>query len=389
MLASDGPRSNPPSSMLDSARPFLASVGCRRWKACLMPTMTGHEPTRHVCGGIGSDGIIQVTSERLANALAAEVLNPDRYFPIICLTACAGEHTPALDPGQVRAIVGPHIPIYVITKFFLMMKLANRLPPRLGVLSGAARVWWPEVTQESVSAEHPRFFDPAKRDTVADGYRRLASEFHVPEHPELTIEQQLILSERGRAKEERRRAVEQRLAEQHRDRAERRRGDRHTPPAPHASTEGPEHTLHLAPPAEQGLLDPEQRLHILIAFEWTQAQSSPADRHEHPLGRYTFGRQFLRSVQRKPAGVDMNRVARICAMVACKRAAQAGCEPHPLRQGPSPTAPQWQRADGATAWRCALKGGPGGPRLHYWQPPDGTIEFASVVVHDDFSIPGA
>lgn len=354
-----------------------------------MPTVSGLEPTPHG-GCTGSGDAIQVTSERRANALAAEVLNQDRYFPIICLTARVGEHTPALDPARVREIVGPCIPIYVITRHFLMLKVGKLLPPRLDVHSGAARVWWPEVTQESVSAEHPRFFDPTKRDTEDDGYRRLAAEFYVPEHPELTVEQQLVLSERGRAKEEQqRRAVERRLADLRRNRIERGRGDRHTHPERERSTEDLERRLHLAPAAEQGLLDPEQRMHILIAFEWTQAQSSPADRHEHPLGRYIFGRQFLRSVQRKPAGVSMDRIARVCAMVACKRAMQAGSEPHPLRQGPGPTAPQWQRADGAVAWRCAVKAGRGGPRLHYWQLPDGTVEFASVVVHDDFSIPGA
>lgn len=354
-----------------------------------MPTVTDFESTPR-CGVTGPGDTIQVTSERQVSALAAEILNEDRYFPIVCLTACVGERIPALDPARVRDIVGPHIPIYVITRFFLMMKLGKRLPDSLGVHSGAARVWWPEVTRESVSAEHSRFFDPTKRDTEDDGYRRLATEFHVPTHPELTVEQQLVLSERGRAKEEQqRRAVERRLTDLRRDRDERGRGDRPTRSAQGSGSDDLERTLHLAPPAEQGLLDPEQRMHILIAFEWTQAQSSSTDRHEHPLGRYIFGRQFLRSVQRKPAGVSMDRIARVCAMVACKRATQAGSEPHPLRQGPGPTAPQWQRADGAAAWRCAVKARRGGPRLHYWQLPDGTIEFASVVVHDDFSIPGA
>lgn len=354
-----------------------------------MPTVTGFDSTPP-CGETGSCDVIQVTSERQVSALAAQVLNEDRYFPIICLTARVGERAPALDPARVREIVGPHIPIYVITRFFLMMKLGKLLPSRLAVQSGAARVWWPEVTHESMSAEHPRFFDPTKRDTEDDGYGRLAAEFRVPEQPELTVEQQLVLSERGRAKEERqRRTVERRLADLRHSRAERGRGDRHTRSARGSGSNELERTLHLAPAAEQGILDPEQRMHILIAFEWTQAQSSPVDRHEHPLGRYIFGRQFLRSVQRKPAGVSWGRIARVCAMVACRRATQAGSEPHPLRQGPGPSAPQWQRADGAAAWRCAVKAGRGGPRLHYWQLPDGTIEFASVVVHDDFSIPGA
>lgn len=239
-----------------------------------MPAMNGTESTLHG-RSTGSGDVIHVTSERHVNTLATDILNPDRYYPIICLTARVGESAPALDPERVRFIIGPYIPIYVITRFFLASKLLKLLPRQLGVHSGAARVWWPDVDQGSASAEHPRFFNPTKRDAEMEAYQRLAAEFHVPEHPE-----------------------------------------------------------------------------------------------------------------RGPAGVSTERIARVCAMVACRRAAQTGSEPHPLRRNPSPTAPQWERADGATAWRCALKGSAGGPRLHYWQLPDGTIEFALVVAHDDFSIPG-
>lgn len=328
---------------------------------------------------------IHVDCERQVRALVAEILNPDRYYPIICLTACIGEREPALDPACVRSIVGPAIPIYVLTRFLLSMKLARRLPRRVVVHSGAARVWWPEVSQQSQSSEHPQFFEPANRDTPADGYRRLAAEFYVPEHPDLTVEQRLVLAERGRTKEQQqRRTVERHLADLRGPTAE-----RHPRRAPQAAPASRERPLRLVPPAEDGpALDPEQRLHILIAYEWVQAQSSPADRADHPLGRYILGRQFVQSVERKPAGVSTQRIARVCAMVACKRATQVGCEPHTLRRGPSPTAPPWRRTDGATAWRCALKAGRGGPRLHYWQLLDGTIEFASVVTHDDFSIPG-
>jgi hypothetical protein len=351
--------------------------------------MTGTDATPP--GENTSEDVLEVTTEEDVRALAADVLDPERQYPIVCLTARPGQTRPALDPGRVRAIVGPHIPIYVIKGFSLAIQLAKHIPRRLGVHSGAARIWWPGVDHESIPSEHPRIHDPTDR-YGEEAYKLLAAQFRTPERPELTIRQQLVLAERGRAKEEeRRRAVERRLADLRRDRVERGRGDRHPHDEPAADTpKGCEQRkLYLAPVFERELgLDAEQRLHVLITIAWAQTQSSPADRRDHPLGRYVFGREFIESVKRKPVGVSSERVARVCAMVACRRATQTGAEPHPLRRTPSPTAPQWERADGATGWRCALKGSAGGPRLHYWQLSDGTIEFASVVTHDDFSIPG-
>jgi hypothetical protein len=61
-----------------------------------------------------------------------------------------------------------------------------------------------------------------------------------------------------------------------------------------------------------------------------------------------------------------------------------GCDVHQLRKGDGGNAPQWERTDGARAWRCNLRIASGGSRLHYWLLADGTVEFASVNLHDDF-----
>lgn len=58
---------------------------------------------------------------------------------------------------------------------------------------------------------------------------------------------------------------------------------------------------------------------------------------------------------------------------------------HALRAGMGGNAPQRLRArDGAKAWRRDIDHE---YHLHYWEMEDGTIEFASMVVHNDFSIP--
>lgn len=160
----------------------MANTDERRKIGCL--AMNGRRAWIHR-EDTGWGNAIHVDCERQVIALADEIMNPDRYFPIICLTACIGEREPALDAMGVRTIVGPAIPIYVITKFLLTMKLARHLPRHLCVYFGSARVWWPEVSQQSQSSDHPRFFDPLKHDTQADGYRRLAAEFSVPEHIDL------------------------------------------------------------------------------------------------------------------------------------------------------------------------------------------------------------
>jgi hypothetical protein len=76
-------------------------------------------------------------------------------------------------------------------------------------------------------------------------------------------------------------------------------------------------------------------------------------------------------------------------MVACGKASRSpGLQPHALRRGGGGGSdPQRKRADGARALRCNLKNAAGGPRLHYWIQPNGTVEFASLASHDDYSIP--
>ena len=64
-----------------------------------------------------------------------------------------------------------------------------------------------------------------------------------------------------------------------------------------------------------------------------------------------------------------------------------GLELHMLRESETVGAAQQVRGDGARAWRCNLQTRTAAARrLHYWQLPDGRIELAKIVYHDDFSI---
>ncbi len=132
--------------------------------------------------------------------------------------------------------------------------------------------------------------------------------------------------------------------------------------------------------------DPEAAFHILVVARWADSLTHD-DRLSSPLRPYRLGPNLLASND-AVAGASVERVAWICAMIACGRApAIDGLELHKLRTGHGGSDPQRSRGDGALAWRCAVKRNqPSAPRLHYWVTPDGVIEFADVVKHDDMGI---
>ena len=119
-------------------------------------------------------------------------------------------------------------------------------------------------------------------------------------------------------------------------------------------------------------------------------QCDEGTRFQKPLLAMRVGPWFLESV-RQLEGVTVDKVLEVCAQVASDRAHQiGGREVHRLRNGPAGTA-RLRTGDGAVAWRCALQiGTASARRLHWWDVSRGgkrTIEFASVAVHDEMSIP--
>jgi hypothetical protein len=329
--------------------------------------------------------VISVESERQVRSLAEEILGGERDYPVVCLTARPGERVPGLSGERVRGIVGPGIPVYFIAAHRLTRRLGELLGERLGVWGGASRVWWPGMSGDSDPEEHLLIYDA--HGVYGDyAYELLAGEFRVPEQPELTVQQRLVLAERARARAEtRRRDVERRMAELRRPAQgqDRRSGQSETPVVEERACEPRSSRLSSVRPEHE--LNFEQRLHVMITGEWVCALTA-TDRLEYPLGRYVFARQFAGMVEGR-RDVPVERVARVCAMVACGRTRGAGFEIYALRTGGRPHNPYLVRSDGAGAWRCNLKRTSNGPRLHYWVLVDGTIEFASIVVHDDFSIP--
>src|ERR1700722_10646121 len=149
-------------------------------------------------------------------------------------------------------------------------------------------------------------------------------------------------------------------------------------------------------------LDREAR-EILIVQQWTKTLRGPYDWGDWPLARYTLGEGVLSAAERyadastRCASSAVERLAWVCAMIACGRAARlSSIQTHPrgvdrgeahLNGSREPRfagaeGSQLVRADGALAWRCNLERDViGGPQLHYWTHPSGSIEFEAVYGH--------
>jgi hypothetical protein len=117
-------------------------------------------------------------------------------------------------------------------------------------------------------------------------------------------------------------------------------------------------------------MDREERLHRLINEEWLRALNAE-DRRTHPLA-YVLSQRFIETVEQQP-DLRLERLAWVCAMVACGAAPHIkSLAPRPLLTD-GPESPQRKREDGAGAWRCKAAGG--APPIHYWTLPNHITEF--------------
>lgn len=321
--------------------------------------------------------------------LVDAVLDRERLAPIVALTTRHNESQPALDADDVRAALDPHVPIYLIETGDLTRELEERLPPKLHVFGGAARIWWPGVSDSSDPRDHPLIQDrygvygTQTLDHLAHAFAQgPAKSPGEVEHPELELLRRKCahlerlhadVSLRCKELEGENSRLRSQLAEQKRRTREARREAHDAVPASDAE-------------ATQ-LAGQETDFHRLVFDEWLESTRTD-DRSTHPLRAFVLHPSLHDSIE-KVGGVDATRVAWVCAMVACGRAPDlAGLAPHALRSGHGGVDPQVVRADGAKAMRCSLKQStPSAPRLHYWLRTDGVIEFAVVVNHDDFDIP--
>jgi hypothetical protein len=315
---------------------------------------------------------VVVASKPALRSMQAYLLSCDRQQPAIALTRSVDSDEPVLAPEQVRAIVGPGPRIYYVSAEYLLRRLQGMLGRKLALPAGGARIWWPDLSTRSDPSEHP-FVLALAGEPQSSMLVEFARQFDLS-RPLVRREIKLIEDTRRLAEYQLAQAVEQnRTTEQRlRDTQLERHREATRADAAEMRLQGAVREL--------GALGCEERLHMFIAREWVGALTV-SDRREHPLGAYVLTGELVAMVERQ-ADISHERVAWVCAMVACGYApALAGLAVHPLLSGRA--GGQLQRADGAKGWRCSLKrNASAGPRLHYWIRPDGTIEFAEVGSHD-------
>ena len=129
--------------------------------------------------------------------------------------------------------------------------------------------------------------------------------------------------------------------------------------------------------------DPHQQFRSDLNLAWLRL-TPPADRDQWALRDYTVGPDFIGSWD--DLAVDLPRVLHVTVDFLTRRAydmASRAVHQQSETRGGKPT----RRADGATAYRVAVKRGtPSAPRLLAWELPDGTVELARVAQHDDMTI---
>lgn len=129
--------------------------------------------------------------------------------------------------------------------------------------------------------------------------------------------------------------------------------------------------------------DPLEQLRFEVYQAWAR-RIPAAQKGELPLATWTVGPDFLDTltmeVLSRPKVVDV-----IVEVLTGLVYEVAGREAHQLRTGTGGDDPYRTRVDGATCWRVSLQvRSPSARRLHYWQLNDGSIELASIRLHDDF-----
>ncbi len=315
---------------------------------------------------IGDLGVVEVVTKQELRSLLGYLLG-ERGQPVIGLALLEGAEMTVLPPRGVRAIVGPDPRIYVLRRDSLLGQLTKALGRGLTVTVGAARIWWPGLARTSDPFDHPLVLQ-VDSEHAGSLLEEFARQFDLS-RPRVREEIKSLDGVRGLVELELERTQDALATSDERLRDEqiaRHSAERHA-----AALERKETTGRV-----------EELLHALIFSEWL-ARLTEADRREHPLGAYILMPEMVQQLATR-TDVPRERVAWVCAMIASRCASDlAAIALSPLVA--SPSGPQLERAsDGAKGWRCSLRANArGGPRLHYWERPDGIIEFTAVGGHDD------
>lgn len=120
--------------------------------------------------GAGDSDCIVVETMRQLHGLCAEILSR-RDGPMVALTLGEDGARPVLACCELRALVGPDVPIYLIPDDNLLHGMRELLGGRLAVDRGAVRIWWPGAHRGCDPGDHPAVLaldDEPERVTLAE-----------------------------------------------------------------------------------------------------------------------------------------------------------------------------------------------------------------------------
>ena len=373
---------------------------------------------------------VWVVEPEAAAEFAHAVTHPDRRLPIFGLTP---RDVDPIDGGQllneVRGLA--HV---VLIRSETSWELNRFMPRGLNVYGGAARLWWPGANEGSDRWDHKLW-------TAEISARRLErSAIDLITEAGITAasrDSRMFRLERNK-RDERTKALLQEL-EDLRTEAATARQRQATSPDTTADLAEVDARIRLVETEASALLtDRDNALDLAVGFELeaieARDRASLAERERDYLrrevGRLRAGadgggaadedateREFVEALQteiERRGRVDGSRsrsfilgsvftvtlelqgdkyrskVIKACAdVVIGSPDLLARRQDHALRLGSGGNDPARVRdRDAAHARRCYVEHGtPAARRLHYWHLPDGSIEFASVNVHDDLIIP--
>ena len=89
--------------------------------------------------------------------LVQQLFSATRTEPVVAVTVSSRATEPYLDVKKLAAVVDP-VPVVVLPTQELTWELTSLLPDELGVYGGAARIWWPGLTEQDQPYRHPLVF---------------------------------------------------------------------------------------------------------------------------------------------------------------------------------------------------------------------------------------
>jgi len=399
-----------------------------------IPALIGATGLSVVDGGRCLESSVWVVESDQEQDLADLVMAEDRRLPIFVFTPRDEE---VIDGGEFqRSVMGlAHV---VLLRPEVSWRLGEILPRGFNVYGGSARIWWPEVTADSSRWDHPLWTSDRPAHLVV---RQARSSILEAGLTAAVIDRRVIELEQAKRVESARvqgEEIEALLGDQAAisTMLEGILDDGGQP-----DDSGPTPTLGglISRVLRQRDADINDALSLAAMFDGeagdererasdlakkvvylegevdrlrsASGQSTPMadrdadrilcdeilreamDRHTvdgFSLRSFTIGASFAESLEAH-GGQYRSKAIRVCGDIVSGAPSLIGRrDDHPLRTGEAGSASvRLRSSDDAEARRCKIEEQvPAARRLHYWLLSDGSIELASINLHEDMSIPG-